>query len=548
MTKLRSIPGIAVVAFGLLSLVTTAALSAGDTPQRGGTLIIGVPGNQKNLNSAIYPRTFSGQLISINLFDGLLRTSKFGDGKITPVLAKSWDISPDGLTYIFHLRDDVKWHDGTPFTSADVKFTIEEVARPHHPQGHSNFDKVTSIETPDAHTVVMKLAKVDAAFMSKLDPKFASIAPKHILEGTDIPKNEYNWAPVGTGPFKFKEWVRGSHIIFERNENYWLKAADGDSLPYLDRLIFRIIPNASTLLSSLEAGEIDFIHSYPGVVPAAEISRLNKPGTGIIVDPFAYANKAFDIIFINTQRKITGDVNVRHAIAYLVNIDEIIDKIFAGNAKSVRSKDSGFMTWYTGTVPKNYYPFDPKKAGQILDKAGYKKGADGLRFTLNMTINQKDSYVQKMVDIMRTDFKAAGIGLDVKVYDVSTITDKVHKNLDYDLHITAIATGPDPDVLTKSWHSSNIGKGWNNNSSGYNNPKADALLEEGRLILDPGKRKAHYAELQEILMADIPMLPVTESLWLHTYRDGVGGFPIGYTFRDGLETVHWKGEIPKNRR
>jgi len=355
-------------------------------------------------------------------------------------------------------------------------------------------------------------------------------------------------APIGTGPFKFKEWVRGSHIILEKNENYWLKAANGDSLPYLDQLIFRIIPNASTLLSSLEASEIDFIHSYPGVVPPSEIPRLNKPGTGIIVHPFAYANKAFDIVFLNTTRKYTGDVRVRRALAHLINIDEIIEKIFAGNAKSVRSKDAGFMTWYTGTAPKNYYPFDPNKANQILDQAGYKKDANGQRFTLNMTVNQKDGYIQKMVDIMRTDFKAGGIGLDVKVYDVSTITDKVHKNLDYDMHITGIATGPDPDVLTKSWHSANIGKGWNNNSSGYNNPEADALLEQGRLILDPEKRKAHYAKLQEVLMSDIPMLPLTESLWLHTYRDSVGGFPIGFTFRDGLEAIHWKGEIPKNRR
>lgn len=548
MTKIRSIPRIAVAAFGLLTLATTAALSAGDTPQRGGTLIIGVPNTQKNLNSAIYHRTMSGQLISINLFDGLLRISKFGDGKFTPVLAKSWDISADGLTYTLHLRDDVKWHDGKPFTSADVKFSIMEVSRPHHATGRSNFNAIKSFETPDPYTAVIKLDKADASFLGKLDPKWCSIAPKHILEGTDIPKNDYNWAPIATGPFKFKEWVRGSHIIFEKNENYWGKAANGDRLPYLDRLIFKIIPNKSTLLSSLQAGEIDFIHSFPSVIPPSEVARLNKSGTGITVAPFAYANKAFDFIFFNTQRKITGDVNVRRAIAHLVNTDEIIDKVFGGLAKSVRSKDSGFMTWYTETVPKNYYPYDRKKAQEILDEAGYKKGADGKRFTLNMTLNQRDAHVLKLVDIMRTDFKAAGIGLDVKVYDVSTNVEKVHKNLDYDLHVTTIATGPDPDVLTKTWHSSNIGKGFNNNSSGYKNQKVDTMLEKGRLILNPKKRQAWYADLQEILMADIPMLPITEALWLHTFRDNVGGFPIGYTFRDGLEAVHWKGEIPKDRR
>lgn len=539
---------LAAAALLLVSLPTAPSYSAVDKPEYGGAIIVGVPGEQKNLNSATYPATFSGQLISINIFDGLLRTSKFGDGAVTPALAKSWEVSEDGLKYTFHLRDEVKWHDGKPFTSADVKFTILDVAIPHHPQGKSNFEGVASIETPDPYTVIFNLSQPDASFLSKLDPKFASMAPKHLLEGKDIPRDAYNWAPIGTGPFKFKEWVRGSHIILEKNKDYWAVAPNGDRLPYLDRLIFKMVPNASTLMSSLEAGEIDFIHSFPGVVPLAEVSRLNQPGTGVRAHTFSYANKALDFLFMNTKGKLTGDVRVRRALAQLINTDEIIDKVFAGVAEPVRRKDSGFMTWYTGTVPKAYYPFDPKAAEAILDGAGYKKGPDGRRFVLNMTVNQKDGYVQKIVDIMRTGFQAAGIGLDVKVYDVSTLTEKVHKQLDYDLHITAIAVGPDPDLLTKTWHSDNIGKGWNNNSSAYNNPKVDKLLEEGRAVIDPEKRKAVYAEVQEILMDEIPMLPMTEALWLWTYNDKLGGFPIGYTFRDGLETVYWKGGAPANRR
>lgn len=536
------------LALTVVSIMVNSGTAAADDPQYGGAIIVGVPGNQTNLNSATYPRTFSGQLISINMFDGLLRSSKFGDGVDTPALATSWDVSADGLKYTFRLRDDVTWHDGEAFTSADVEFTIFDVAMPHHPQGQSNFEVVESIETPDAHTVVFNLKRPDASFLSKLDPKFASIAPKHILEGQDIANSDYNWAPVGTGPFKFVEWVRGSHIILEKNENYWATGQNGDSLPYLDRLIFKIVPNASTLLASLEAGEIDFIHSFPGVVPLAEVGRLNMPGTGIKAHTFSYANKALDFLFMNTRGEKTSDPQVRRAIAHLVNTDEIIDKVFSGVAEAVRQEDSGFMTWYTGTVPESYYPFDPTLAEELLDAAGYSKNADGMRFTLNFTINQNDGYVQKMVDIMRTDFQAAGIGFDVKVYDVATLTEKVHNQLDYDLHVTAIATGPDPDLLTKSWHSDNIGKGWNNNSTAYSNPTVDNLLEQGRTTIDPEARKLVYAEVQDILMDEIPMLPITEALWLWTYNENLGGFPIGYTFRDGLETVHWKGEVPANRR
>ena len=156
---------------------------------------------------------------------------------------------------------------------------------------------IESISTPDPYKAIIKLSKSDATFLTKLDSKWCSMAPKHILESQDIPNSSYNNAPVGTGPFKFVEWKKGSHIIFERNKDYWAKAANGDQLPYLDKLYFKILPNKTSLISSLEAREIDFIHSYPGYLAGKEIARVNNANNGIKVHSFAYANMAFDFIY-----------------------------------------------------------------------------------------------------------------------------------------------------------------------------------------------------------------------------------------------------------
>ncbi len=530
----------------IFSILITQKAVAGS--KHGGALIIGVPGSQKNLNSAIYPRTFSGQLISINLFDGLLRMSKFGDGKLTPMLAKSWDVSSDGKTITLNLRDDVKWHDGKKFTSADVKYGLLNICLPHHPQGKSNYGVIESIDTPSANKAVIKLKKSDATFLSKLDSKWCSMAPKHVLEGQDIPNSPYNNAPIASGPFKFVEWKKGSYIKFEKNPDYWAKASNGDQLPYLDTLFFKILPDKTSLVSALEAGEIDFIHSYPGYLTGKEINRVNDADNGIKVHPFKYANMAYDFIFLNTNGKYTGKKEVRQAIAHLINTDEIIDKVFAGVADNVRSKKEGFLTWYTGEAPSTYYPHSVAKAEALLDAAGFKKDGNGKRFTVGIIHETKNSIHPKVIDIMRSTFKTAGIELDVRKMDASAITEKVHKKMDYDMYITGIAVGPDPDVMTKSWHSKNIGKGWNANSSGYNNPKIDALLDGGRAELDPTKRKPFYIEAHQILVEDLPMLPLFGSKWLWTYNEKLDGFPIGYTFRDGLEMVNWNGNIPSNRK
>jgi peptide/nickel transport system substrate-binding protein len=392
---------------------------------------------------------------------------------------------------------------------------------------------------------VIRLKRPDAAFLSKLDPKQCAIAPKHLYEGTDIPNNAYNWKPIGTGPFKFKEWVRGSHLIFEKNRSYWRKDSKGRPYPYLDRIVLQVIPDPGTMIAALEAGNIDYIPPLD-VVPSVEAKRLSTK-KGIKVIAWDYANLDVYFLFYNMKRPVTGNADVRRAMAHLIDPGDITNRIFSGYASAMSNADRGFLTWFTGTVP-GYYEPNVEKAEKLLDKAGYPKGKDGVRFKLDMTISQETTEFRKIAEIMASNFKRAGIELGMQVYDSAGVNDKVYTKLDYDLHIQTVAVGPDPYFLEKTWHSKSIGKGWITNASGYSSSRADELLEKGLTTLDAKRRKEIYASLQETLLTDLPMLPLVMSQKFFVFNEKLGGFPIGYTYRESWERIYWKGGIPSNRR
>jgi peptide/nickel transport system substrate-binding protein len=332
----------------------------------------------------------------------------------------------------------------------------------------------------------------------------------------------------------------------EKNENYWQKDSKGKPLPYLDRIILRLIPDPTTMISALEAGDIDYIPPLQ-VVSATEATRLDK-AKAITLMPWAYANKDIYFIYYNMNRKITGNVKVRKALAHLVDANDIIDRVFGGYAKPVSTKSESFLAWFTGSPTEHYYNYNIEMAEKLLDEAGYPRDNDGKRFKIGFTITQETLRFRKIAEIMKTNFKRAGIEIDLILYDSAGVNEKVYKNLDFDLHLQTVAVGPDPYLLNKCWHSKNIGAGWITNASGYNNPKVDELFAKGLTTIDPKKRKKIYAEVQDILMDELPMLPILTALKFFTYDSRLGGFPIGYTFRESWENIYWKNKVPENRR
>jgi len=208
-------------------------------------------------------------LVMPKVYEGLFDYDN--DGKMVPILAESYDMSADGKTVKFNLRKGVKWHDGKPFTSADVKFTIMEVLKKVHPRGPNSFREVTEIETPDSHTAIFKLKKPAPYMMRSFSAYESPMVPSHLLEGKDVKSAPLANNPVGTGPFKFVEWKKGQYIRLDKNKDYWQKG-----LPYLDRIVGRFIPDASTRTAAMEKGEV--LYAAYNAVPNIDAVRLKKTG------------------------------------------------------------------------------------------------------------------------------------------------------------------------------------------------------------------------------------------------------------------------------
>ena len=195
-------------------------------------------------------------LVAPKIYQGLFDYSN--DLSIVPSLAKSYEVSEDGKTVTFHLQEGVTWHDGEPFTSADVQFTVMEVLKKVHPRGPNSFREVTSIDTPDELTAVFNLENAAPYMLRALSAYESPMVPKHLLEGQDLQSSDLANNPVGTGPFKFVEWKKGQYVRLEKNENYWK-----EGLPYLDRIVGRFIPDASTRTAAMENGEVMYVRSVP---------------------------------------------------------------------------------------------------------------------------------------------------------------------------------------------------------------------------------------------------------------------------------------------
>ncbi len=287
-------------------------------PVRGGTLVVGISSDPGALNPAI---TTSGatHTAAEPMFNGLVDRDKKGDP--LPDLATNWEIQENGAVYRFTLRDGVTWHDGKPFTSADVKFTFDELLLKFHARTKASMAPALAvIETPDPKTVVFRFKQPYAPLLQQLDVTEAPILPKHLYEGTDPQTNPANSAPVGTGAFKFVSYAKGSEVRMARNPNYF-----EPELPYLDEMVMRVIPEPATQVLGLESGEIDFVPSVPG----ADLARLGADDR-VTLEQSGFnpggSNCVMTVSF-NLDRPILKSKEVRTAFAHAIDRKPIVDNI-----------------------------------------------------------------------------------------------------------------------------------------------------------------------------------------------------------------------------
>ena len=484
-------------------------------PKRGGTLQAIVQPEPTVLTTA-FNTSFPIGVVGTNILEGLIT---FDDQQQPqPSLATSWTVSDDGKTITFKLRQGVKWHDGQEFTSADVQYSALEVWKKTHPRGRNTFAAIQAVDTPDKYTAVFRLSHPSLVIFSSLNANEGQILPRHLYEGKDVLKNPYNLKPVGTGPFRFKEWQKGQYIVLERNPDYWEAGK-----PYLDRLVFRVIPDASSRAAALETGDVQYAPFDP--VPLSDVKRISAlPNLAVTLDGYAWQS-AFVFLEFNLRNPILQKLKVRQAIAHAIDKQALVNTVWYGLGKpSTGPIPSSLKAFYTADgVPQ--YNFDVAKAEKLLDEAGYPRKADGVRFKLNQEYQNFHEAFKNNAEFIRQALKRVGIEVEVRNRDIAGHLKAVYTDHDFDINTGRWVPTLDPEVGSfRHYWTKAIAPGvaWTN-ASGYSNPKFDKLIESIQVEPNAKKRTELFHQFQRLAETDLPVIPLFEQANFGVYNKSVHG-------------------------
>lgn len=473
------------------ALVLAAALPATQAlaQTKGGTLNMIVQPEPPVIVTAINQQGPT-QFVAGKIYESLLTYST--DLKPQPGLAKSWEASSDGLTHTFHLQDNVKWHDGKPFTADDVVFTLSDMLPKTHARARVILNKfVDSVQASDPKTVVIKLKSPFPAFMLMFEPGFAPMMPKHIYAGTDYMTNPANQKPIGTGPFVFKEWKRGEYIKLARNPDYWKPGK-----PYLDELVFNVIPDAASRAVAFERGSVDVLRG--GDVDNVDIKRLRAlPKVEYTTAGWEMFSPQAYLIF-NMRKPPFDNLKVRQAVMAAINRNMVVNNIFFGLGKVSTSPFVTTEMFYDKNMPP--MPFDMKKARALIKESGIKPGDYTIRqlsFPYGSTWDRLGEYTKQALEQL-------GFKVNLESTDAGGWASRTG-NWDFDLTTNFTYQYGDPALgVQRLYISSNIVKGSPfANVQGYSNPETDKQWEAAASEVDPAKRQALYTQLQTTLVNEV---------------------------------------------
>ncbi|MFC0266890.1 ABC transporter substrate-binding protein [Kushneria aurantia] len=428
------------------------------------------------------------QLIGGNIFESLLRYST--DLEPMPQLAKSWEIGDDGLTYTFHLYDNVVWHDGEPFSAEDVVFSVGFMTEVE-PQARETMSHVERIETPDANTVVFHLKQPYPAFIMAFEVGSMPMVPKHIYEGTDYHNNPANAHPIGTGPFEFERWDRGSVIVLSKNEDYYQ-----EGLPYLDTLYWHVIPDAASRAAAYENGTLDVLPA--GSVENFDLERLADLPGSCITNQGSEMFNPFAMLWLNNREGPMSDVRFRKAVMYALDRQFANDVLWNGLGRIPAGPFSSKLPEHDDSIEA--YPHDPEQARALLDEMGY----NGEQIRL-LPLPYGETWA-RWSEAVRQNLEDAGINVTTEATDVAGWNQAISQ-WDYDIAFTYLYQYSDPSIgISRTYNSDNIARGspWNN-VEGYRNERVDELFAAAAVEADPEARQQLYSEVQQILHEEVPL-------------------------------------------
>ncbi|MDP9359543.1 MAG: ABC transporter substrate-binding protein [Chloroflexota bacterium] len=488
--------------FALLSATTAPSAAAGarqaltvparaqGEPKKGGTMV--VTGHQEVASLSPDDAGPTVHFVVVTqIHNALLEQDE--NFVFQPVLAEAMpEMSPDGLTYTFKLRQGVTFHDGEAFTSEDVKYTYEWYMNPANAAVNANnFASVASVETPDEYTAIVRLKEPNAAFHAQVSTTFIVPAHYHGKIGEDAYKSQ----PIGTGPFKLKEWRAAEYTLVEAYDGHFR------GRPHLDAFRLNVVPEASVRAIALETGDSD--SSVWPLVTEDNLRLADDPNFTNITT----SSLALNHFPLNNNHPILSDKRVRQAMMHAIDRQVLVDDIFGAAATLATSNLSPALeAHYNPDVPT--YPFDPARAGAILDEAGWTMGGDGIRekagqkLSFVCTVVTGDQARRPEAEVSQQYLREVGIDMQIEEAPIATILEKMRSaEMDASLfNWTYGGSGGDPDASVE------LRSNGTNNFSHFNNPRVDELLDQGLRELDPAKRASFYKEVQAIVADEVPFL------------------------------------------
>jgi peptide/nickel transport system substrate-binding protein len=475
-------------------------------PKYGGTLRIALPGDPAFYNAHQGPAMGAQAFFTGNgIYNSLLTITPPPELKIVPDLAKSWEVLDDGRTYVFHLEEGVKFHDGADFDAQAAKWNIERIIDPEVKSWiRPYYEDVEQVEVLDKYTLRIRMKEPSAALPIALGGYFQGIPMASPMSFETYGKD---WLrhPTGTGPYKFKEWIPGKHVILEKNPQYFKKG-----LPYIDTIEFRIMKDPLTASAALRAGEIDFISRVPmQQVPVLERSLDIRVISGPEMAP--------TIAFLNMRVKPFDDVRARRAVGgYGIDRGEIAKVAFQGRAKPLVSV---LAPGVIGAIDLNeMYPYRPDEAKRLLKELGYNE-KNPLKYTI--LIGNQDATMADVATLIKNQMAKIGVETKINLLDQTAVVDRVLVKHDFEMVVNNWATLRDINQRSVSFF-----KGRQSDYMGIDDPTLEAMVLEWRRTTDFEGRQKISAQMQRLIADQLYWVNVTTYPFFQAYRSHVKNYPF----------------------
>lgn len=488
------------------------AARAQGTPRRGGTLVVAADTQPRNLNPAIVASN-GVFFVASKVIEPLAEMSYDGSG-LAPRLATEWSAAADGRSITFKLRPGVLWHDGKPFSSADVAFSAMQVWKKAQNLGRVLFNDLEAVDTPDGGTAIFRFSQpTPFQLIRNALPAVTAVLPKHLYEGADVNTNPANTKLIGTGPFRFVEHKPGEYYRLAKNPAYW----DRDK-PYLDGIVYRVLPDAGAIAAAIEADQIQL--AAFSAIALGELPRLAKV-KGVQIVNKGYEGITYQLtVEINHRRKELADARVRRAIAHAIDKEFVVKTIFSGYANAASGPIPKFDKVFHVAdlaVPN----FDVARANALLDEAGYPRQG-GTRFKLRLLPAPWFEQTRQMGDYLRQALRVVGIDVELVNNDAAGHTKAVYTDHAFDLAIGSPVYRNDPAISTTILYQGGLPPGVPfSNQYGYNDAALNTLINKASETLDPTARAQLYREFQRQVAQSQPLIHVAEFTFISVIRDSL---------------------------